>query len=202
MSKSFTIVDPDIDTFYSWAGKTNDMRLAFGNTVTTAPNTQGDNTIGNGFVTGIFGANTITASVIRGGNVASNTAVMFYSNTEFGNSTVAVVTTYANSTLVSAGEVTTTNTSTITLDRFDKTLYRSGKYFISIKEKDALDYQSTEIMVLHDGTSVYTTEYATLLTDSTLAVFTASTDTSNVIISVTPTTQNNVIKYYRTLMLA
>jgi hypothetical protein len=71
---------------------------------------------------------------------------------------------------------------------------------ISIKEIDALDYQSTEIMFVHDGTNVYTTEYATLLSDSTLAVFTATTDSSNVRIMVTPTTQNNVIKYHRTLM--
>lgn len=200
MSKSFPIVDPDLDTFYSWAGKTNDMRLAFGNTVTTAPNTTGDMTIGNGFVTGIFGANTITTSIIKGGNVQSNSGVMFSTNTAFGNSTVAITTTYANAAVVTAGEFTTTSTSTVTLDQFDKTLYRSGKYLISIREKDALDYQSTEIMFLHDGTNVYTTEYATLLSDSTLAVFTASTDTSNVIISVTPTTQNNVIKYHRTLM--
>jgi len=102
--------------------------------------------------------------------------------------------------VVSGKTVTTTIVSPVILDEFDKTVYRSGKYLISIKEIDALDYQSNEIMFLHDGTDVYTTEYATLLTDSTLAVFVANTDKSNVKKFVTPTTQNNVIKYHRTLM--
>lgn len=200
MSKSFDLVDPDIDTFYSWAGKTNDMRSAFGNTVTTAPNTAGDMTIGNGFVTGILGANTLTASIIKGGNVQANAIITIVSNTVFGNSSLNILSTYADAAVVSGKTFTTTSTSPVILDQFDKTVYRSGKYLISIKEIDALDYQSTEIMFLHDGTDVYTTEYATLLTDSTLAVFVANTDTSNVRIYVTPTTQNNVIKYHRTLM--
>ena len=102
MSKSFTLVDPDTDTFYSWAGKTNDMRNEFGNTVTTAPNTAGDMTIGNGFVTGIFGANTLTASIIKGGNVQANALVLITSNTKFGNSTVSIITTYADAAVVVA----------------------------------------------------------------------------------------------------
>lgn len=200
MSKTFNLVDPDIDTFYSWAGKTNDMRNEFGNTVTTAPNTAGDMTIGNGFVTGIFGANTLTASIIKGGNVQANAVILITANVNIGNSSLTVTTTQANATSIMSGSFDTTSTSTVTLDEFEASTYRSGKYLVSIKEKDSFYYQSTEIMLLHDGTNVYTTEYATLLSSSTLAVFTADINSGNVRIRVTPTTQNNAIKFQRTLM--
>lgn len=202
MSKVYTNVAVSSDTFYSWLGKTNDMLFQFRKTVTVESNTAGDMTTGNGFITGIFGSNTITASIIKGGNVQSNAAVLIASNTNIGNSSLYVTTTFSNVASIDVKSYTTTNTDTQIVDTFSTSTYRAGKYLFSIKEVDALDYQSTELMVLHDSANVYTTEYATLLTDSTLGVFTANIDSGSVRLYVTPTTQNNVIKYHRTLMTA
>lgn len=200
MSKVYSNVVISADTFFSWLGKTNDMLFAFGKTVTVESNTAGDMTTGNGFVTGIFGANTIATSILKGGNVQTNSAIMVAANTSFGNSTVAVITTYSDVATVKAASYTSTNTDVQLLDSFDASTYHAGKYFISVKEVDASDYQSTEIMVLHDGSTVSTTEYATLLTDSTLATFTANISSGTVRLYVQPTTSNNTIKYHRTLI--
>jgi hypothetical protein len=55
-------------------------------------------------------------------------------------------------------------------------------------------------MVLHDGTSVYTTEYATLLSGSTLAQFSANVLSGNIRLNVIPSSASTTFKYQRTLL--
>lgn len=200
MSRALTNVSTSSDTFYSWIGKTNTLLELAGNTVTLASNTAGDITTGNGFVVGIFGSNTITATNIRGGNVTSNAAVNVTSNVNFGNASVNVTTTRNAIEQVKVSTLTTTTSVLQNLDTFAVADYRAGKYLISIKNTDNSDYQVTEIMVLHNGTSTYTTEYATLTSNSTLAQFTSDISGGNVRLRITPTLANNVINYQRTLL--
>lgn len=198
MSRAFTNVAVNSDTFYSWLGKTNDMLGAYAETVTVKANTAGDMTSGNGFVTGIFGANTITASILKGGNVQSNASILFTSNANIGNSSLEVNTLQANVSHVKSALYTTSNTDSQIVDSFVGTTYRSGKYLISIISGTA--YQSTEIMMLHDGTNAYITEYATLLSGSTLGTFVANIDSGSVRLFVTPTNASSNLKYQRTLL--
>ena len=70
------------------------------------------------------------------------------------------------------GNVTTTSTSTTTMDSWAIGTYRSGKYQVSISDSTSGDYQHTEISVVHDGTSAFITQYGTITTDtSELATF-------------------------------
>lgn len=198
MSRAFTNVAVNDDTFYSWLGKTNDTLGAFAETVTVKANTAGDMTTGNGFVTGVFGANTLTASILKGGNVQSNSTISFTSNVELGNSSLEVNTLQANVSHVKSALHTTTNTDAQIVDSFVATTYRSGKYLISITSSTS--YQSTEIMMLHDGTNAYITEYATLLSGSTLGTFVANVDSGTIRLFVTPTNASSNVKYQRTLL--
>lgn len=198
MSRAFTNVAVNSDTFYSWLGKTNDTLFAFSETVTIKANTAGDMTSGNGFVTGIFGANTITTSVLKGGNVQSNASILLTSNVNIGNSSLEVNTLQANISHVKSALYTTSNTDSQIVDSFVGTSYRSGKYLINIMSGSA--YQSTEIMMLHDGTNAYITEYATLLSGSTLGTFVANIDSGSVRLFVTPTNASSNLKYQRTLL--
>jgi len=198
MSRTFSNVAVNDDTFFSWIGKTNDMLTAYSETVTVKANTAGDMSTGNGFVTGIFGANTIVATTLKGGNVQSNSSLTLISNTNFGNSTVEVTTIQNNVAHIKAASYTSTNTDAQVLDSFSTTSFRGGKYLITITSGS--DYQSTEIMVLHDASSVYTTEYATLVSGSTLGTFISNVDSGGVRLFVTPTNASSTFKYQRTLI--
>lgn len=198
MSRTFSNVAVNADTFYSWLGKTNDVLGAFAETVTIKANTAGDMTTGNGFITGVFGANTLTASTLKGGNVQSNSTILIASNTNIGNSTAEVITLHNNVTHTKTTSYTSTTTDPQILDSFSATSFRSGKYLISITSSTS--YQSTEIMVLHDGSTASTTEYATLTSGSNLGTFVANVDSAIVRLYVLPTNASTTIKYNRTLI--
>lgn len=67
-------VNVNTDTFQVLVNKFNLVVDHLRNTVVTVSNTSAyqGNTTGNGFITGIFGANTLVASVVRGGNVTAS----------------------------------------------------------------------------------------------------------------------------------
>jgi hypothetical protein len=200
MSRNLANVNTSTDNFFNWIGRTNQLVDALTETVTVKANTAGDMTTGNGFVTGILGANTLTATFIRGGNVQSVGSLTITSNTNIGNSTANVATLQNNVAHIVSCSNTTTNTNVQLLDTFSTTTYRSGKYFISINNTNNNDYQSTEIMVLQTGSNVFVTEYGTLRSNATLGTFTANVDSSTVRLYVEPLYANNVIKYQRTLI--
>ena len=198
MSRSLANVETGTFTFYGWIGQTNQLLELAANTVTVAANTVGDMSTGNGFVTGIFGANTITASIIKGGNVQTNSAVSVMSNTNFGNASVNVLTTRNAVEQIKAASYTSTNTDLQAIDTFALADYRSGKYLVSVKSGS--NYQVTELMILHDGTGTYTTEYATLSSGSTLATFSANVLSGNIRLNVIPSSSSTTFNYQRTLL--
>ena len=91
MSRSLANVETTTDTFYAWIGRTNDLVDALKETVTIKANTAGDMTSGNGFVNGYFGANTLTTTFLKGGNVQSNSVLTITTNTNIGNSSVEII---------------------------------------------------------------------------------------------------------------
>ena len=200
MSRILDIINTSTDNFYNWIGRTNDLVDALKETVTVKANTAGDMTSGNGFVNGYFGANTLTTTYMKGGNVQSNSTLTFTSNLNIGDATFNVITLHNNVTHTVSNSYTTTNSDIQIMDSFSTVGFRSGKYLISIKNTNNTDYQSTEIMVLQDDANVYITEYATLLSNATLGTFTANVDSTTVRFYIDPVYANNVIKYQRTLM--
>ena len=201
MAKSISPILLASDSFGSWISKTNTaIDLLSSNVVTTADNAFGDNTVGNGYVTGIFGANTIVATNIRGGNVATNTALTFSSNTSFGNSSVNTHITLNNVSAAFSGNVKCTTTAAQIVDSFSTAVYRSAKYIISATDNANNKYQATEIMLLHDGTNAYTTEYATLISSTTVAQFSANVDGTTLRFFATPTYADTTLKINRSLL--
>ena len=72
--------------------------------------------------------------------------------------------------------------------------YRTLKYTIQVTSGS--DYNAQEILLLHDGSSVYMTEYAQILAGSglTLSTFDADINSGNVRLLVSPT---NAVTTYR-----
>jgi hypothetical protein len=103
---------------------------------------------------------------------------------------------------LNTGSVTTTSTSVANLDTFAIGTYRSGHYQVSISDATGSDYQSTEIMVLHDGTTPSLSQYGTVLTDGELATFAVDIDSGSLRVRITPTSSNStVFKFKRTLIV-
>ena len=69
------------------------------------------------------------------------------------------------------------------LDSWAAGTYRGAKYFISINNTTTNEVSSTEVMVVHDGTNAFITEYNTVITNAEstpLATFTADINGGNV----------------------
>jgi hypothetical protein len=56
----------------------------------------------------------------------------------------------------------------------------------------------TKLIVLHDGTTPYITEYQTLFNSVTLGTFDVIINGGNIALQLTPTTANVVAKFIRT----
>jgi len=197
-------VNVSSDTFTGWIAKTNNAISALTTVVVTAGLTaNGDLTSGNAFVSGIFSSNTIAATSIRGGNVQTNAAISVLSNTNFTGNTVSVngsLTIGQGLTYMASSNVATTGTSTVSIDTFSTSTYRSGKYVISVDDNVVNNYQTTEILVLQSGGNVYLTEYATLLSNNTIGTFSANIASGNVNILFTPTSTNTNLIISKTLV--
>lgn len=101
--------------------------------------------------------------------------------------------------LISTLTSTLTTVSETSIDTFSASLYRSVKYQIQITRGS--EYQITEVFIVHDGTSSYGTEYATVKTGSTLSSFSTDIDSGNVRLLVTPTnTASTTFKLIKTLV--
>ena len=95
-----------------------------------------------------------------------------------GNSNFIVGSSYLRSDIVSLN-----SSSQQTLLTHSASTYRSVKYNVQITQGSS--YHSTEINVIHDGTTVYMTEYGTVFTGSSLATFDATITSGNMLLQVT-----------------
>ena len=99
--------------------------------------------------------------------------------------------------LTGTSEDLTTTTTNQVVDTFDKTVFRTAKYIVQIEHDSDTKYHSTELLLTHNGTEVYFTEYASVTTDSDLGLFSASLVGNAVSLLFTPHYTNTSIKSRR-----
>jgi len=91
---------------------------------------------------------------------------------------------------------TTSTTNQSVIDSFSRKRYQSAKYQIQIESNN--QYQTTELLVVHDNTTTYITEYGTIQTEQSLATFSADISGTNLRLLATPlssdTTKFKVIR--------
>lgn len=96
---------------------------------------------------------------------------------------------------------TTSGITTITVDSFLTSAYRTAHYIVQITDNTASSYHSAQIMLIHDGTTVYKTEYNEIYTAGMLGNFDASI--SGGVLSLTfqaSAATNKSIKMIRTVV--
>ena len=81
---------------------------------------------------------------------------------------------------------TATGNSLQTTDQWATVSYRTGKYTVSMRK--GTDYHCIELMILHDGTTAYMTQYNEIFTNASLGTFTVDISGGNVRLRITPAT--------------
>jgi hypothetical protein len=187
--------------------------------VNTASN--GALTIGNGYVTGIFGATNIVATNLVGGSVANPANVIVNSNLTLNAVSLISGNTWVNSTMVNTSllqanvanfnyigveTVAMGNTilqdlsahqgvggAPVLLDSWLLTGYRSADYFINIDDNQSNNFGCTRLSVLQGNSSlILITEYAQLYTNgSPVGTFSANANATHVTVWFTTGGSNN-----------
>lgn len=86
------------------------------------------------------------------------------------------------------------------VDTFAKTEYRTAKYIIQIEHDSDNKYQSSEILLTHNGSDVYITEFALVSTDSSLGDFSAELSGNNINLIFSPEYTNTSVKAKRLII--
>jgi len=106
-----------------------------------------------------------------------------------GGIATAARTLVSNQASILTGVTTTTTISETPIDTFSSSTYRSAKYLIQITE--GTSYHTTEISIIHDGSTTYSTEYGTIKTNELLSTFDSDIDTGNVRLLATPASSSS-----------
>ena len=176
----------NIATTLSVAGGTGtDTVNLISDTLTFTGGTGVTTAVTNNTVTLSIGQDVATSASVTFANVASG-AITIDSTGELNTSTQAI------------------NVNTITtVDSFDKTAYRTAKYLIQVSQ--GTKYTSSEVLLAHDGTDSFMSEYAVIELGASRIPMTVSTSISsgNVLLRVTITdaaSTNATVKVARTLI--
>lgn len=174
-----------------------------------------------GNVEGVIGAYTVTAGdgLSGGGAITSNVTVEVDSSVvrSSGQQTVGSIL-YVDEANSRVGinqsapkaslqvedrglETSTLSTSDTTADQvadsFSAAHFRTAKYLIQVHDTVNNYYHSSEVLLTHDGSTTYLTEYAIVFSNVSLASFNADINGGNVRLLVTPTNATNTIKISR-----
>ena len=132
----------------------------------------------------------------------NGTSVTLLTDYPVDSSDTVTVSSFGKAYLVDRGVVpaeqdTPTAATQYVADTYSASLYRTSKYIIQLEHDSDDKYHSTEVLLTHDGTSVYMTEYGDVKTDSSLGSLDADISGGNVRLLVTPAYNNTSIKTQR-----
>ena len=136
--------------------------------------------------------------------LASNTTSIFFTSPTANGDEVTVQSFESIGNFVDVNAVLTSNTkaststSEIVVDSWGSTLYRTAKYIVQVDNTDdSNEFQVSEVLLIHNGSATFTTEYAEVFTSDRIATIDSDINTGLVRLKVTPTVTNSTIKVTR-----
>jgi hypothetical protein len=99
--------------------------------------------------------------------------------------TGAIIGTYPNTIITSSGVGTN-------VDVFSTSIYRTAKYIFQANTSSA--YESSEVLVTHDGSTAYRTVYAVISSSGSLGNVTATINGTNVLVQYTAANNNTNVR--------
>jgi hypothetical protein len=108
-----------------------------------------------------------------------------------------------NVSIIDTSLVVDTTGAQFVADFFAASELRTTKYLIQVQEIGSSNFYSTEVFIMHDGTEVYMTQYATLYTNSSPVLsIEADINSGNVRLLITPSVSNTTTKISRISLTA
>jgi hypothetical protein len=165
------------------------------------------NTSGSGYTLADLQVGDLTATTITATNSLTG-ASMTYPTSDGTNG--QVLTTNGSGTLsfqdasgLESGTITTTSTSITDLDTFTVSSSRGGKYTITLSDSTSGVYQTTEIHLIHDGSSSSMSQFGTVLQggSSELATFSTDVSSGSVRLRVTPASTNSTKISFKKILI-
>ncbi len=96
---------------------------------------------------------------------------------------------------ITTNTITTSSTGQVVLDKFATSEFASAKYFV--QANSGVDYTTTEVIVVQDGTNVWLTEYGTIQTGPSIGTFSADIDSGDVRLLFNANNNINTIRSIR-----
>jgi len=97
----------------------------------------------------------------------------------------------------------TSSTAQFEADSFSASTFRTTKYLVQVRQTGTSNFYSAEVLVLHDGTNVYLTQYGTLNTEiSPVSSIDADINSGNVRLLITPAVSDTTTKISRISLTA
>ena len=88
-----------------------------------------------------------------------------------------------------------TTTANQVADTFPAQSYRTAKYLVQMTSGS--DFHATEVLLIHDGTTVYMTEFGTIFSNASLGTIDGDINSGSVRLLVTPANTNTQVKIQR-----
>lgn len=133
--------------------------------------------------------------VINSTSIVTGSVTVNSSTIAVGGSNVATVA--ALSGLGISNTITFTGTSSQVMDSVTLSSTRSAEYLISANNNTVNAYQVSKILVIHDGTTAYVTEYGTMNTNTSVVSISAGANATHMFINCTPVSSNTTVKFTR-----
>ena len=137
--------------------------------------------------------------------LASNTTSVYFTSPTANNDEVTIQSFDSIGNFVDVNASITSNTQTtstasqVVADSFGTADYRTAKYIVQVNNREnSNQFQSSEVLLIHNGSATFITEYATLNTNGIIASIDSDISGGSVRLLVTPTVANTEIKVLRT----
>ena len=160
----------------------------------------------------------ITTANVQVGNVSVNTTAFYV-----GNSTANLVITQPTAAQISNGQYYfnansswsllqtpynpasngASNTSGIVatiIDSWLKSSYNAADYTLSVVDNTANNRQFSKLLVVNDGSNALTTEYAVVTTNNSIGYWSASSNTTHIVVYFNPSSTNTAVRYTRVIV--
>jgi hypothetical protein len=150
--------------------------------------------IQGGAISGVsLGGGSLDNTVIGGNIAATGTFTTLYASTLL-QTNAAIASDDLNGLYVAPN-------STDKISSFDKTVYRSGKFFVQLSDESGTEYQAAEVLVVHNGTTPTIEVYGVTFTGAAnLATFSSNIAGSVVNLNASSAGANLTAKVTPTLM--
>jgi hypothetical protein len=128
-------------------------------------------------------------------------SVIIFNTTPSSNDNIDLRTFYSYSSSVKTNYAALTNTNADQIvDTYNKTEYRTAKYLMQAVQGS--NVHCTEVILTHNDTDVYKNEYGTMWTNNSLITVSATIDSNNINLVVTPMYINTKIDVARISLAA